>query len=456
MNGIKRSKFRRLTGIAVATLMCLSMMVPAMAEEQPYVGPEGSSALNQAQSVITKKLDMHKDVTTPTATYTFTFTPKTIDGEDYDPIEKNMPPVGPITVSFSALDDADDNVKKHFEGDTKSVIKETPKITATTIWPDVGIYVYEVHEEDGGVTLVGLPEKTGYKNSEARYKFEFWVDRDSTGALYVKYVNVLTIEKYIDVFYPGHEGGEKVDPTPDRWDKELQQDIEDAFSGVIFTNDYWKSDGGGTEKPGEAPFKLSKDITGLGSDTMKDVYFKFVITATKPSMVPDTPTVFYKAYVLDADGEVVKTNANHPDTDSEGYFTVESGTEFEVDLKHGETLVFIDLHVGTLVEVEEQYNKDFIPTYKHNFSGSDETFKATEAIAWGFPRETGATNDDPGPHYIKENNVNKAEFLNYRINATPTGLDVDDLPYVVLISLAIAGLVGFALVKLRKRTSTDS
>ena len=438
------SKFRMLTSIAVAAVMAFALVLPTAA----YPWSTGEGPGNEAKSAITKKFDMPKGTTTPEALFTFVFVPQTIDDEPYDDGAKNMPQVGPITIPFSAADDlpGSDAVILVNKND-KSVLKESTDLAAGVQWPGVGVYVYTVSELDSGIIIPtdAINAKTHY--SEAEYTVEFWVDEDENGVLFVKYVNAITIKDYIDVFYPGDTEYEKVDPTPDRWDEEVTEKIEDGFSGIIFTNTFWKSTGGGTTNPNKVAFQVTKTVTGLGSNKERDEYFTFNVTLFRPTLIEDVQE--YTAYVLGANNQIVKSTANHPDTDSEGFFKVESDSLFTVKLKHGEKLMFVDLHVGARVEVEEAAHTRFIPSYEHNFDEGAYA-KATDAgTAWGFPR---IGSDDKGPHYLPEGNDTKADFINTLKNATPMGLDVDDLPYVVLIGVAVAGLAGFIVFKSRKKT----
>ena len=182
---------------------------------------------------------------------------------------------------------------------------------------------------------------------------------------------------------------------------------------------------------------------------MKNEYFDFKITAFKPSVVDDDD-VKYIAFVLGTDGNPVITKANYDGTDpATGYFEVNPDEEFTVRLKHGENLIFLDIHVGAIIEVKEVGNSKFIPKYVHNFNGT-KSAKGTQGEALGFPNEE---HNDKGPHYLPENYETNAKFTNTLANTTPTGLDVSDLPYIVLIAVAAAGLVAFVAIKSRKRVN---
>jgi len=64
-----------------------------------------------------------------------------------------------------------------------------------------------------------------------------------------------------------------------------------------------------------------------------------------------------------------------------------------------------------------------------------------------------------GELFEVENGVyltNMAEFTNTYDMVAPTGISVNDLPYVVLIGIAVAALVGFIIFKSRKREENDA
>ena len=458
INKKRTSIFKLLTSVAIVMLMSVSMILPALSAPPWVTGEPGKDA----PSAITKKLDMPVGTTIPQAVFEFKITPVSVDGEIYSEALKNMPTFENVEISY-AKGDTEARVLKTGEK-TISALKESAELTLSmkTEWPGAGIYTYLITEEPSGIKLEGFEkEEDGY--SEAIYIIEFWVYDDGAGGYYIKYVNAKTDYYIKDVFYPGTDGYLKVDPTPGKWEKETTPTISNGYSGVLFTNTYWKSEGGGPTdpKPGEESFQVTKKVTGHGSEDLKATkYFDFDVKVIQPDLIVKPQT--YNAYVRDADGNIVTGTNNYSGTDPDtGLFEVKSGTMITVRLKDGETLVFVDLHVGATVEVEEKSDADFIPSYKHNFNGTTpadfEEFKGNAAnIDFGFPRADSAKGKaDPGDHIIPEGNGTKADFTNTRSNTIPTGLNVDDLPYIVMIGLAAAGLAGFVILKTRRNARYD-
>ena len=217
------------------------------------------------------------------------------------------------------------------------------------------------------------------------------------------------------------------------------------------------ADGGGTKDPTVTALEIKKLITGNGS--VKTKYFSFNVKVKQPSIIALTPPQVYKAYVLNAAGDIVTSTANYASlkTDANGkdYIEFTSGVRLQdINLTNEQRLAFADLHVGATVEAEEAAADGYIPKYQRTFAGTGE-FTGAENTSWGFPRETG-TEPDAGPHYLEDGNNNIATFTNTRAGATPTGIAVDDLPYIVLAGVAIAGLIGLVIAKTRKKSGYEA
>ena len=469
MNRKLTSKFKLVTSIALVMLMAFSSVIPALANpnrptnQQPSVG---TGFLNQAKSVITKVLKMPIGTTTPAANFKFVFEPKGINADESAGTIATMPAIGPKNITFSSADDSRPNGEgfgMFIEGDVKSVIKESTDLTIgqNINWPGPGVYKYEVHESQlnhVSIDMSGYTSNSGVEYSTARYKIEFWVavdDNDPLKRYYVQYVNAITIKEWLDDYYEGTPGGEKVDPTPGGSFKKPYESLELGFSQLIFTNKFWMSDGGGND----SAMEIWKTVTGYDPDPtfVDSVGFNFQITVTKPSLVPGVQT--YIAYVVDKAGNIVtgSNNRNYANANATtGFIDIPSGGMITIKLWNGEKIKFVDIHVGSVIEVNElNPGSDFIPSYERTFANPG-TFpgKVTDN-EWGFPRSSDPP--DLGEHRLPMGkNMNFVKYTNTRTNATPTGLDVDDLPYLVLIGLGLAGFLGFAVLKSRRRTQYDA
>jgi len=458
----KRNSIAKLILCAVlAATMMFSIALPVLAEREPI--STGTDAENPATAAFTKIFKMPINTTTPAAEFTFEIIPVSIN--DDKALVGKMPLLGndgSAKVSFTAGDPAT------FIGDdggTKYLVAQTPDILANlakdgTPWTagGAGIYKYHVKETQSGITLNTDPTYTGKEfevYSEAEYDIEIWVVEDKNGILFPMYIVGYFIEGKPDEYYTTDEidNGEKLDPTPG---EEITvpgnpDEIGPLYSQIIFTNKYWKTDGTGIDpedpkNPDPDPdinaLEITKTVTGNTPSAFTKPY-KFEVTVYTPALIGTTGT--YKAYIVDKDG---KLSSPIPFT---------SKVSQSVSLKHGERLVFFDLEVGAKVEVFETIETaDTSVKYSHTF-GPNATMAFTRPLGtpgtWGFPRDP----EDKGPHFtIQGAGTNVVKFVNNVTGTPPTGITIDNLPYVMLLGIVLAGLVGFVVIKVRKNAKHDA
>jgi len=172
-----------------------------------------------------------------------------------------------------------------------------------------------------------------------------------------------------------------------------------------------------------------------------------------PSLLHTAPV--FKAYVIEdvAGVPTIVTSAENGAVGGNNYIEFTSdGTFNEFKLKHGQSLVFTDVPVGTIFNAretidinDEVYNK-YIPKYKLTIDGisSPEVVGAIGESFLGFNSQ----------HIGEKANI--AAFINTHGVIIPTGLLIDDLPYIVLIALTVGALVVFVVLKLRRRKQHDN
>jgi len=463
----KRNSIARLLLCAILTAtMLLSMALPVMAEggddagglstPKPY--SEGTDAEHPAKAVFTKIFKMPINTTTPAATFTFTITKVSVNDKS-DPVSDLplMPNLGPVTVSFEA-----GQSQTFIDNGTKYLVDQTGNILAGLVESDwaagAGKYKYTVKEETGGITLTtDTTDVEGTYYSGAAYDIEIWVEEDANGVLFpmyiVGYFNLTAGTQ--DEYYLGTPGDKKLDPTPGTTEPGEPGDIGKNYSDIIFTNRYWKTDGPTPPDldPNKNALEIKKVVTG--NNPTLDTLYDFTVTVTTPDAAVEfntdgTPkTKTYNAYIV-KDGDTTL-----PTTP----IIFISGTAKTVSLKHGEKLVFFDLEVGAEVKVFEKVEDSFRVKYNNTFGPNDPVNKeftmpvgADRPDNWGFPRNP----EDKGPHYTKEiAGANISTFTNNVTGVPPTGITIDNLPYVIIIGLAVAGLVGFFVIKFRKNAKEN-
>ena len=387
------------------------------------------------QAAITKILRMPVGTTTPDATFNFTATPISIDEDTDEDVVADMPALNAdsLTVSFTAAD-----VAQGASGDnTLSAIQQTGDIFDGVTFPYAGIYEYEIRET--ALTNSAIDSNTGNEiltYSTALYTLTVYVANLSDGSgTYVMAVGT----KVTTPDNSDQDEGDKVDPTPGGDNNNYY------YSQMIFTNDYVKINGPvDPENPdpaNESTLNISKTVTGdFGSLSQ---LFDFTLTLEAPSLLEDVPP-YYRAYVVE-NGAAIDPSGNAADAlvntgATPGYIRITPGQPTNFMLTHGQQLVLVDTPVGTSYEVAESAATHYIPSVLVT-TNSEAGAVVTGSIS--SPLTTGS-------QLIGEL-TNSAAFTNNRDSVTPTGLNLNDLPFIGLITLAAGALVIFVVVKSRRR-----
>lgn len=185
---------------------------------------------------------------------------------------------------------------------------------------------------------------------------------------------------------------------------------------ATFTNTYAKD-----TDPDCNALVIEKKVTGTYADLTKK--FKFKLTLTHPDIYNDY-TVQY----------VIK-NAKDEQIDA-GNITYEDAKEFE--LAHGEKLYVAKLPIGTkhtIIETDanqDDYTLDGIVRTVENGTLDLQNGFLTDAV-------------------IVEGVVSHVTFTNKHTDPpTPTGIFVDNLPYIMLMLVAVGGFIAYIAIKRRK------
>jgi hypothetical protein len=125
-----------------------------------------------------------------------------------------------------------------------------------------------------------------------------------------------------------------------------------------------------------------------------------------------------------------------------------SGTT-DVNLKHGQKLVFIDLPIGTSFRVNEAAAPGYTPAVALLVNGAS-AYTASGTL------NTALSTDDPGaPATLRliGLSANSAAYTNTNDTVAPTGIDLNTIPYIGLIVLALGALTAYVMVRSRRRKS---
>jgi len=382
-------------------------------------GPISGTEANPAQAVITKELKMPDGTVTPAETFTFTLAKKDVDGDTTTAALATMPAIGSQTVTFTGAETGTT------ASGVKTVTGETASLFAGVTFPHAGVYTYTVTEAAGSTT--------GMTYSQASYDVSVYVANGTSG-LYVAAIGTTVVI----VDHTGQAVGDKTDPT-------TSTNVSGAYSAMVFTNTYVKKTGGtDVTDPADQTLAISKTVSGDYGDQTK--YFAYSVTVTQSALATGTT---YKGYVVE-NGAVVTAAANGTiggtDPTNGAYISFPSGTAVTVNLKHGQTLAFIDNEVGSSYVAVESAVADYT---------ADVSIVVNGATAIAIANPSANTSLSTSSRLIGEN-ANTADFTNTYKTVTPMGIALNNLPFILMIVLAAGAFVAFVVVKSRKKAYSSN
>ncbi|MCL2152351.1 MAG: hypothetical protein FWH57_05245 [Oscillospiraceae bacterium] len=449
--------FKVVSSVALALVMCFSMVLTTSAD----IGT-GNSASDPAEAAITKVYMIPTNTDVPAAKFIFKIEAAGLGETGTD--TTGMPVLGKNgseTVTFTLYQG-----ETFMHEGTQYLVVQTDDILAN-IDPNgndwgagAGIYRYTIYEDQVNSVITPNPEtdREEHKHfSTASYELWIYVEEDANGTLFARYVFAKLVEGTKDAYYPGSEGDGKLDPTPGDVEPGEPDEIRDNYSEIIFTNRYWKTNGPTTPTHDKNSLAITKTVGGSNPNSEKLYNFEVTVKTPVAADPLGNNDQTYKAYKVNAAGEYVRiadeSTYTSVDLPTEAYVTLTSNTPTTVKLKDGERLLVYNLEVGAKVEVKEQIVAGTGTEYTHSFGPNagtkiEKPSNVSSGDWWGFPNDAA----DKGPHYTMNGiNINTVEFINTVGGQPPTGLAVDDIPYVVLIGMAVLGIIGFLAVKSRKR-----
>ena len=403
---------KKLISILVAMAMMLSLTVIAAFAEGTV--PETKDL---SKAILTKTLDVPADVTSPAATFHFTFTPA-------EGTAAGTPTGLTKDIVFTS---GTGSQTKNFPLSDLFTLGESGNIKAA------GVYIFTVDEDETAseftkVDATGANEVMEYDPNT--YTLRIYVVNDTTTDSGLNIKNITVEDDTTD---------EKVDP------KEKTETITDPTTGetttqgtgasdFLFTNVYTKDIKTDPTDPEEeqknGAFNIGKvvDATGMADKTAS---YPFTVTL---KLDEATTNKAGKEYV----GKVGTTEYKFTFAQGETEKTVS-----EIMLKDGEKLVFDLFPAGATATITEDLSDTSIQNKEKYYQ------TVTGATAQG---ETAGKNADLIAKTAVINDKASVTVTN-KLDAddiTPTGILMNNLPYIVLALVAIGGLVAYVVVRRRQ------
>ena len=397
---MKKTFLKKLVTASIAAVTALSVFrgVPTFADDND-VATAKANGETSAKVSINKVLNIAEGITTPEATFTFTFTPKTgtsSNGAPYETIDSTNGQITDKNVSYSGTDVLT-------TGQT-SIKKETGDIFREVNYTHAGEYVYTVAEKQNvGWKVIqknGSPiDFMTYDNRN--YEMHVIVKNKTTGGTYISSV-------YFKQVSPSVNG--KVKPS----------ESGTTYKYDLFTNIYRKNAGKITDPNEPNPNKpnvskvdpnakslvIKKVVSGATADKSKD--FTFKLTFTKAS----TET---SQSITGKIGETSKTFVY--------------GQETTITLRHDQSLVFDTIPAGTRYKLVETGSQGYTASAAYKENGASKNQAGT--VSTNFTQDSILIGEKPNDNTI----------TNSLPDVTPTGLLIDNLPFILMIGLGLAGFV---------------
>ena len=437
-----KTNLKRLSAVLGVLALVVGLVLPAMADDT------SSTANSTGTSVqITKTLKIGQGITVPSENFQFVFASATTEeadalGETGSYIVPGAtqagggryPDLSSVTVDYnSELRKAD--------GTDEELTFMSPVIDladSSLVWEAPGLYIYSVNETPGNTA--------GMTYDSATYFLKVYVKNGDNGAVVD---SVAVYGKNDENKWVKIEGAPTDTKEPGTSGKD---DGSDDYAGNAFRfiNSYQKlvdehptnpnetSGDDTTQNSNPAAFKLTKDVSGNYAN--KDYGFDFKVKVHLPATYND-----YTPIMATVNGYTANLINNKDYADDElGTVTLIPDTEYIVYLKHADSFAINELPAGATVEVkEEPSGMKYVPTYLGKWGGDlsidregrgdKGTELATDTIVVG---ENGA--------YVQfTNTLNDSDV-------TATGIVIGNLPYILMVLIALAG-IGFLMVGKKRR-----
>jgi len=363
-----------------------------------------ADATPEAESHLTKTLVTPdpKSVTVPNMSFTFDIHDGTYSsngGSSTNDSTVVVPTINDVTLDFSSSD----------TGDTKDGLKTTYKQSADLLsgltFPAAGVYSYRVTENTNTNTL-GANESLDYNVNNDEYILKVYVSRNADGSTKI---DGSTVEHVT----PGGaaDSGEKITAEP----------------GISKNTD--GSAGSQTSAAGE--------VMTANSFNFKNVYQKttnFSVSKTVAGDLSNTDDIFKYTILIAENTE--NAGQKYSLTTPNGPVEVTVGTPATFELTGGDTASISGLPAGTIVTTDETDYGHYVPSVLGTFNGTAGTLKENETS------ESGQLGE----------NENKIDYTNTWVASTPTGIVMNNLPYIALIAVALGGMTFYIYEKRRKNS----
>lgn len=409
---MKNRKMKKLMSGLLATAMALTMTMGI--STTTMAAPLGGAEAAPADAYFAKTLHIPDGVTAPVAgDFVFSWAKKDLDGGTSAADLGAMPALTNIT-----LDPITDGTARAVTGGTAYDVS-SPNIVAGITFAQPGVYTYTLTEDTSYSGTLPATDIINY--SLASYDVMIQVALDTTsGNTYVQ--NIVVDGTVAD---GGGAGSGKITLDPDN--------TTPSTNAFKFNNGYNQTGGGVTPGGNTGVLEVSKTVTNIpttGLPAGVASTFGFDVVLTKAISEIGNPTYTYQVY----DAVSATLGTAQTITFAAGATTA---TVSET-LKNGDYILFTDLPVGTAYNTTENGGVA-VASYNTSYNVTDTT--GTTAIT---AMTTGSQNIvDTGAHGAACTN-------RYYEATTPTGILLNNLPFIMMIVVVFGAAAALFVARRRK------
>lgn len=398
---MKKTFFKKLFTASIAAITALSVFrgVPTFAETVVNT-PTADQDITVS---IRKTLNIAEGITTPNATFSFQFTPKQV-AADGVPNSQTVPVVDITNIPNRTVSYGKDDV---LEAGRTNIQKESDNIFKDVTYRYAGEYVYDVSESKTGWTAITKDNQNidEMKYDESKYEMHVFVKNKKNGqGTYISTVYFKTVKNDL--------------ATTEKKNSETSKTFNFTFD--LFTNTYRKNAGKITDPNDPTPNNPNPDHVNPKANSL---VIKKIISGDLASKTKDfTFKITFKKGSTDETG-VFRGKVGDKD------FEFRDGEMKEFTLHHDQTLVFETLPAGTRYSLVESGTPGYTASASWQENGVAKTQQGTQAT--DFSLNNLLVGEKPNDNTI----------TNTLPDVTPTGLLIDNLPFILMIGLGLAGFV---------------
>lgn len=411
---MKKTFFKKLFTASIAAITALSVFrgVPTFADDNSATAKANGET--NAKVAINKTLNIAEGITTPKATFKFTFTPKTGTSSNSAPYQmasnsdKTKGYIPERIVSYTENDQLT-------SGQT-SIKKDTGDIFDGISYEHAGEYVYTVEEMQN--TYKPIKDKNNKDIDAINYDKRTYdmhvIVKNKDNGTYISSVYFKEVKNQVEESAKKEPSSE---PDAETYKYDLFENTYTKDGGKIDPNDPHPNnpDKDKTDKTKKS-LTISKIVDGSSGDRTKDFNFKLTITLPSTNKTSAAP--------------VTNIVVRHGDRSEELAILNTEVITHNFTLKHGESLTIDDLPAGSRYTLTETGVPGYTASSLYMTNGV-----STKGIAGVLSSDYTLSDILVGEKTNDNTVTNKID------DVTPTGLLIDNLPFILMIGLGLAGFV---------------